>query len=246
MDSYQQQHYTNSGSTSDSSSLFNDKNLFSVVVNKVPSAISDDSLDDHSLDDFQSVTLKLNDDDDDGPANNDNNEIYQELAATKEIQPDDDDDLLADNEVSNITSIAIANNSTKTTTKMDIPTIPTLNIPNKDFSSSSSAGAAAVKISITPNTPPSPSLSPDGQSTVSLNSAGGSPLFQSQKYRGHLSSNSNSLWRPQSPMPPKNEMEAKDFFAYRDSVIQSVLDEIQTEIVPEIDGWVHNTYLLTE
>jgi hypothetical protein len=47
-------------------------------------------------------------------------------------------------------------------------------------------------------------------------------------------------------MPPKNEFEAKEFFAYRDSIVQTVLDEVQRTVEPELDGVVRGTWLLTE
>lgn len=100
------------------------------------------------------------------------------------------------------------------------------------------------RISITPMTPGS--VSPDDDhSTVSLNSGSGSPLFQSQKYRGKMSMSPNLYWRPQSPMPPKNDYEAKEFFAYRDSIVEKVLEEVET-LVMETDGQARGTWLLTE
>jgi len=192
--------------------------------------ISDEeSLEDHSgLDDFRSVTLQMNEDHHYGILSPGTpNPMTQELPANPTDQG---------------TAAAIATAPQPS----DRSTTGTASAPNKSMSLDLDQADAVPRISITPMTPPSESLSPDAHSTVSLNSSGGSPLFQSQKYRGRMSSSPNLYWRPQSPMPPKNEFEAKEFFAYRDSIVQTVLDEVQGLVEPEMDGNVRGTWLLTE
>jgi len=109
-------------------------------------------------------------------------------------------------------------------------------------------------IAVTPMTPPSGEISPDGHSTVSLNSSnGGSPLFRPRDFGAgnqlingvHTSVNRN-LWRSESPLPPQSETEAKDFFAYRDSIMTHVVTEVQKTIDVSADGIVRGTWLLTE
>ncbi|CAG7724139.1 unnamed protein product [Allacma fusca] len=115
--------------------------------------------------------------------------------------------------------------------------------------SNSKDGNGVPRISITPMTPPSTGASPtDEHSTVSLNSTNnGSPMYQSNYTTGGTSSNaSNQYWRPQSPLLPSVEFEAKEFFAFRDSIIQNVMDEVQSLVDPSLDGSVRGTWLLTE
>ena len=112
------------------------------------------------------------------------------------------------------------------------------------------------QISITPMTPPFTGLgSPDAQSTVSLNSSNASPMHrplpQSIPPAGERQQTPTKYWGAQTPpsataVPANNDMEAKDFFACRDSIIQNAIDEVQSLVEPEQDGGVRGTWLLTE
>lgn len=110
------------------------------------------------------------------------------------------------------------------------------------------------QISITPMTPPSALDSPGAQSTVSLTSTNPSPMHRptpkSLPGIGHnqnqYRSTSTSYWGAQTPPEPSNELEAKEFFACRDSIIQNAIDEVQKLVDPEEDGGVRGTWLLTE
>lgn len=106
-------------------------------------------------------------------------------------------------------------------------------------------------IAITPMTPPSEgSLSPaDGNETVSLNTPCGSPNPQFNQnpllFDSFNNSNSNR-WMTQSPVPPPPQsMDAKDYFAYRDNIVQHVTDEVQ-QLVDSNDGNLKGTWFLTE
>lgn len=107
-------------------------------------------------------------------------------------------------------------------------------------------------IAVTPMTPPSGSVSPDdGHSTVSLNSScTGSPMFQPRMgllNGGDVDGELNNAWaRSESPMHPQNEVEAKDFFAYRDSILNNVISEVHETINFNTDGAIKGTWLLTE
>jgi hypothetical protein len=191
--------------------------------------------DEEALEDFQSVTLQMNDDHYDimSPGSPQNQSQHQANSPTK--KPDEEGQNGSEAQAQ------------PTAKAVPVPTERTALLSlNTKKSVSLDQGDPVPRISITPVSPPSGSISPDAHSTVSLNSSGGSPLFQSQKYRGQMSMSPNLYWRPQSPMPPKNEFEAKEFFAYRDSIVQTVLDEVQRTVEPDLDGVVRGTWLLTE
>jgi hypothetical protein len=110
---------------------------------------------------------------------------------------------------------------------------------------------------IPPLTPPgSGTVSPDGHSTVSLNSSvGGSPLYQRKDITVHdnngaFCNGGNNVdpisWRSESPLPAQSETEAKDFFAYRDSILNHVVSEVQKGIDTSENGDIKGTWLLTE
>lgn len=128
--------------------------------------------------------------------------------------------------------------------------------PDLDRTGSTSAmgfGDNIPHIAVTPMTPPSPGGdSPDGHSTVSLNSSnGGSPLFRPKDFgAGNELSNgiavNRNLWRSESPLPPHTEIEANEFFAYRDSLLSHVFLEVQKTVDINMDGTIRGTWLLTE
>lgn len=109
-------------------------------------------------------------------------------------------------------------------------------------------GGELPSIAITPMTPPSVgSLSPDGNQTVSLSSPYGSPHSQNRTsfHSDQLGFNSNNRWMTQSPLPPPPDLDAKDYFAYRDSIVQHVMNEVQ-QLVDSNDGNLKGTWFLTE
>jgi len=195
------------------------------------SFLSDDELMDDHNETFSQVKLRMNDDEDDGEekeltshpeqmSRSPQNNVESAEEALEEVEPGKMNGDANLKSISERTAVLTLRTSQG---KDDVP-----------------------RISITPMTPGSISPEPDdGHSTVSLNSSGGSPLFQNQKYHGQMSMSPNLYWRPQSPMPPKNDTEAKEFFAYRDSIVANVLEEVGT-LVDETDGGVHGTWLLTE
>ncbi|CAL8072836.1 unnamed protein product [Orchesella dallaii] len=100
-------------------------------------------------------------------------------------------------------------------------------------------------IAITPMTPPSGSLSPDGNQTVSLSTPmGSSHNIHNRTFHQDQLGNSNR-WMSQSPVPPPPDVDAKDYFAYRDSIVQHVTDEVQ-QLVDSNDGILKGTWFLTE
>ena len=206
-------------------SVEHSKNPMTSSTNSFHLISDEESLEDHSgLEDFHSVTLQMNEDhhyDVMSPGS-----PQHQTASTPKSEENEHEG-----------GRSVAPQPTERTALLSLNTKKSMSLEQVE---------AVPRISITPMTPPSGSISPDAHSTVSLNSSGGSPLFQSQKYRGQMSMSPNLYWRPQSPMPPKNEFEAKEFFAYRDSIVQAVLDEVQALVEPETDGAVRGTWLLTE
>jgi len=101
-------------------------------------------------------------------------------------------------------------------------------------------------IAVTPMTPPreQQDQDDDGHSTISLNStAAPSPAL----FPGQIISGLNNYWRPESPLlVPSGGTEAQDFFAYRDSIIRHVIDEVQNLVSEDKDGHIKGTWLLTE
>lgn len=106
-------------------------------------------------------------------------------------------------------------------------------------------GGGVPRIGVTPMS------DDDRHSTVSLTSTpGGSPMFQPRGVGDLLLRDTNELlignnkWkeRTESPLPPHNEEEAKEFFAYRDSLMDHVISEVHGEL----DGEIKGTWLLTE
>lgn len=93
-------------------------------------------------------------------------------------------------------------------------------------------------------------MTPDGHSTVSLNSScTGSPMFVPRMglMNSNLDGDVNNTWtRTESPILPQNETEAKDFFAYRDSILNHVISELHDTVNPATDGNIKGTWLLTE
>lgn len=118
-------------------------------------------------------------------------------------------------------------------------------IGNPGFLSLDTNDENMPSIAITPMTPPSAgSLSPDGHHTVSLNTPSGSPHFQNRIFQSEAGMNSNTRWMNESPIPPPPDIDAKDYFAYRDSIVQHVTDEVQ-QLVDSNDGILKGTWFLT-
>lgn len=201
-----------------------DLNIFSAFTlssKSEPQKLSDDeSLEDHcsSIEDFQGVTLQLD----------------YSRNQTPVVSPASDRLLCDDNQ------------------KWEKERKELLSLSGEKDTAVHSSASELPQIAITPMTPPTASLeSPGAQSTVSLNSSNPSPMHRplTQSIPSGEQHQTPRYWGAQTPpatVSSNNDIEAKEFFACRDSIIQNAIDEVQSLVEPEEDGGVRGTWLLTE